>query len=95
MRDGHTATEIMRQAYSPARFGNMKAAIYAAWKEIGLPTHRRARAIYNGEVQRLKDEEFEAIRIAAIRGLKDERERALASIKALERMEPGQGDLGL
>lgn len=93
MSDVTLASELIREAYPPARHGNAKGAIWAAYRGLKLRSIRRARALYNGEAKRVDAHEMDALRRAAIEELARERNRALERIRSLEAMASLQGDL--
>lgn len=95
MSDVTLATELIREAYPTARYGNAKAAIWAAYRGLHLKSVRRARSLYNGEARRVDAHEMDALRRAAIVELHNARIKAKARIEALEHMATVQGNRGL
>lgn len=95
MSDVTLASELIREAYPSARYGNAKAAIWAAYRGLKLRSIRRARALYNGEAKRVDAHEMDALRRAAIEELARERNRALEKIRSLEAMASVPGDHGI
>lgn len=94
MSDVTLANDLIREAYPTARYGNAKAAIWAAYRGLSLRSIRRARALYNGEAKRVDAHEMDALRRAAIEELARERNRALEKIRSLEAMAARSGDHG-
>ena len=71
MSDTAYHRDLMRETFSPARHGSVKAAIYAAHRFISPIvtkefTHRRARSIWEGTARRIDAEEAAALRKAQI-----------------------------
>lgn len=95
MSDVTLASELIREAYPPSRYGNAKAAIWAAYRGLKLRSTRRARALYNGEAKRVDAHEMDALRRAAVKELEHARTHALERIAEIERMATDQGHHGL
>lgn len=86
MSDVALASELIREAYPPGRYGSAQRACWAAYRKLKLASERRARAIWNQEARRIDAHEMDALRRAALEEVTRERERALDRIKQLESM---------
>ena len=84
MSDVATAQTLMREAFPAAKHGNAKAAIWAAYRALRLPTERRARAIWNGEARLIRAHEMDALRKAELEQVKHERATLRARLDALD-----------
>ncbi len=85
MTDAATASEYMQDAFPVKRYGNAKAATWAAYRKLKLETERRARAIWNGEARRIDAHEMDALKKAVLDELHLSRKEALERIERLER----------
>lgn len=83
--DAATAQDMIREAFPVARYGNAKAAVWAAYRRLKLKTERRARALWNGEAQRVDGWEMDALRRALLERARDEHARTKRTIERLER----------
>lgn len=62
MTDIATAQELMQGTFPASRYGNIKAAIWAAYRRLKLPTERRAESIWYGTARRIDASEMDALR---------------------------------
>lgn len=84
MSDVALASELIREAYPPGRYGNVQRACWTAYTKLKLASERRARAIWNQEARRIDAHEMDALRRAALEEVTRERDRALERIEQLE-----------
>lgn len=82
--DVAAAQSMIREAFPVAKFGNAKAATWAAYRQLKLKTERRARAIWNGEAVRVDAWEMDALTRALLERARLEHEQTQQRIKALE-----------
>ena len=85
MTDATAASEYMREAFPVSRYGNAKAATWAAYRQLKLATARRAKAIWSGEARRIEAHEMDALRRAVLDELHRSRLETLEKIEHLER----------
>lgn len=89
MSDTAFYSGMMRDAFPRDRYGNAKAAIYAAYRYISPKvskefTERRARAIWEGAAKRIDAEEADALRQAQIEESKREYKELQDRLASLE-----------
>lgn len=62
MSDVMTAQQIMQEAFPVSKYGNVKAAIGAAYRRLKLTTERRAETIWYGIARRIEAHEMDVLR---------------------------------
>jgi len=62
MSDVATAQELIQSSFPAHRHGNIKAAIYAAYRKLRLSTERRAESIWYATAKRIEANEMDALR---------------------------------
>ena len=62
MSDVAIAQDLIQKTFPASRYGNVKAAIGAAYRRLKLPTERRAETLWYGIAKRIDAAEMDALR---------------------------------
>lgn len=84
MSDVAAAQDLIREAFPVTKYGNAKAAAWAAYRELKLRTERRARALWHGEALRVDASEMDALRQAVLQRAREEHARTRRRIEQIE-----------
>lgn len=89
--DPQTAQRILRDVWSPQKYGSVQAALYEAHRYISRRvqkefTVRRARAIREGKARRIDAEELDVMRQAEIEDMRNEQKALRARLASLDEM---------